>query len=117
MFFSHVDAIDDEDMCHNETINDENSEEEHFQVQSTEDKNNFMLVNTRINYQYRSDNLNNTCLYDLVSTFYKKKINETNLKHLSKSSATEIRQDNQSGRPSNESFSFQKEHLQATTYI
>ena len=104
-------------MCDNETVNDENNHEEHFQVQSTEDKNNFILVNTRIDYQYRSDILNNICLYDFVSTFYKKKINETGLKHLSKSSAKEKQQNNQRGRPSNERFSFQKEHPQVTTHI
>ena len=83
MFFSHIDAIDDEDVFDDEAINDENNDEEHFQVQPTEDKSNFILVNTRIDYQYRSDKLNNTCLYDFVSTFYKKKINETDLRYLS----------------------------------
>ncbi|CAF3374280.1 unnamed protein product, partial [Rotaria sp. Silwood2] len=111
------DVIVDKDVFDDETINDENSDEEHFQVQSAEDKNNFILVNTRIDYQYRSDNLNNTCLYDFVSTFYKKKINETDLKYLLKFSTTEKRQDNQKGRPSNERFSFQEEHPQATTHI
>ena len=80
MFFSHIDAIDDEDVFVDEAINDENNDEEHFQVQPTEDKSNFILVNTRIDYQYRSNKLNNTCLYDFVSTFYKKKINETDLR-------------------------------------
>ena len=79
MFFSHADAIDDEYVYDDETNNDENNEEENFQIQSTEDKNNFILVNTRIDYQCRSDVLNTTCLYDFVSTFYKKKINETDL--------------------------------------
>ncbi|CAF2763694.1 unnamed protein product [Rotaria sp. Silwood2] len=111
------DVIDNEDVYDDEIINDENSDEERFQVQSTEDKNNFILVNTRIDYQYRSDNLNNTCLYDFVGTFYQKKINETDLKYLSNSSTTEKRQDNQKGRPSNERFSFQEEHLQAATHI
>ncbi|CAF1564624.1 unnamed protein product, partial [Rotaria sordida] len=106
-----------EDVYDDEIINDENSDEEHFQVQSTEDKNNFILVNTRIDYQYRSDNLNNTCLYDFVGTFYRKKINETDLKYLSNASTTEKRQDNQKGRPSNERFSFQEEHPQAATHI
>ncbi|CAF4205637.1 unnamed protein product, partial [Rotaria sordida] len=115
-FFPHID-VNDEDVCDDEAINDENSEEENFQIQSTEDKNNFILVNTRIDYQYRSDNLNKTCLYDFVSTFYKKKINETDLKYLSKSSTTEAQQNNQRGRPSNERFSFQKEHPQATTHV
>ncbi|CAF4521081.1 unnamed protein product [Rotaria sp. Silwood2] len=110
------DVIDDEDIF-DETINEENSDEEHFQVQPAEDKNNFILVNTRVDYQYRSNNLNNTCLYDFVSTFYKKKINETDIKYLSKSSTTEKRQDNQKGRPSNERFFFQKDHPQATTHL
>ena len=106
-FFLHIDAIDD-DVFDDETINDENNDEEQFQVQPTEDKSNFILVNARIDYQYRSDNLDNTCLYNFVGTFYKKKINETDLKYLSKSSTTEKQQDNQRGRPSNERFSFSK---------
>ena len=72
MFFSHADAIDDEEVYDDETIKDENNEE-NLQIQSTEDKNNFILVNTRIDYQYCSDVLSTTCLYDFVSTFYKKK--------------------------------------------
>ncbi|CAF4239766.1 unnamed protein product [Rotaria sp. Silwood2] len=111
------DVIDDEDIFDDETINEENNDEEHFQVQPAGDKNNFILVNTRVDYQYRSNNLNNTCLYDFVSTFYKKKINEIDIKYLSKSSTTEKRQDNQKGRPSNERFFFQKDHPQATTHL
>ncbi|CAF1542983.1 unnamed protein product, partial [Adineta ricciae] len=110
-------AIDDEDVFDDETINEENNNEEQFQVQPTEDKSNFILVNTRIDYQCRSDNLNNICLYDFVSTFYKKKINETDLRYLSKSSTAEERQDNQRGRPANERFSFQKDHPQAVTHL
>jgi hypothetical protein len=115
--FSHIDAIDDEDVFDDEAINDDNNDEEHFQVQPAEDKSNFILVNTRIDYQYRSDKLNNTCLYDFVSTFYKKKINETDLRYLSKSSTAQERQDNQRGRPPNERFSFQNEHPQTTTHL
>ncbi|CAF1033917.1 unnamed protein product [Rotaria sordida] len=111
------DVIDDEDIFDDETIIEENNDEEHFQVQPAGDKNNFILVNTRVDYQYRSNNLNNTCLYDFVSTFYKKKINETDIKYLSKSYTTEKRQDNQKGRPSNERFFFHKDHPQATTHL
>ena len=49
--------------------------------------------------------------------FIRKKINETDLKYLSKSSTTEKQEDNQKGRPCNERFSFQEEHPQAATHI
>ena len=98
-------------------FNDENNEEENFQIQSTENKNNFVRVNTRIDYQYRYDILNNICLYDFVSIFYRKKNNATNLKYLSENSITNEEQDNRKGRPPNEYFPFQKQHPQATTYL
>jgi hypothetical protein len=64
-----------------ETANDENNDEEHFQIQSAENDKNYVLVNTRIDYQYRSDILNGMCLYDFVSTVYKKKMNAADLKY------------------------------------
>ena len=49
-----VDVIDD-DVYDDETINNEKNDEEDFQIQSAENDNSYVLVNTRIDYQYRSD--------------------------------------------------------------
>ena len=77
----YLDIIDD-DLYDNETTNNENNGDEHFQIQSTEYDENYVLVNTRIDYQCRSDILNDMCLYDFVSTIYKKKMNASDVKYL-----------------------------------
>src|ERR1044071_8805848 len=91
----------DDDVYDDETIDNENNDEEHFQIQSAENEKKYVLVNTRIDYQYRSDNLNNMCLYDFVSILYKKKMNATDVKYLSKT-AVSIEEGNKRGRPANE---------------
>ena len=116
MSFFHSDAIDD-DVFGDETIDDQNNEEEHFQIQSTENDKKYVLVNTRIDYQYRSDNLNNMCLYDFVSTLYKKKMNTTDFKYLSEVVASTKDKVNEKGRPRNQRYPFQKQHPQAATHL
>ena len=116
MFFFGVDVIDD-DVYDDETINNEKNDEEHFQIQSAENDNSYVLVNTRIDYQYRSDTLKNMCLYDFVSILYKKKMNTTDLKYLSKTAVPVEENVNKKGRPPNERYSFQKQHPQAATYL
>ncbi|CAF1635646.1 unnamed protein product, partial [Adineta ricciae] len=114
------DNNDDDDNVHNdENAHDINNNEENFQIQSTENENgkSFVLVNARIDYQCRSHTLDNVCLYDFVSAFYKKKINAADLKYLSDSSITQKEQDNRRGRPPNQRFPFQKHHPQVTTYL
>ena len=49
-------------MYDDETIDNENNEDENFQIQSAENEKKYVLVNTRIDYQYRPDSLNNICL-------------------------------------------------------
>ena len=114
--FSHVD-VDEDDILGDGTINEENKDKEQFQIQSVDDGNNFVLVNTRIDYQYRSDVLNNICLYDFVSNFYKKKMNAADAKYLSSTSTTEREQENRKGRPPNQRFPFQRQHPQVTTHL
>ncbi|CAF3882860.1 unnamed protein product [Adineta steineri] len=110
------DVIDDY-ICDDEAIDDQNNDEEQFQIQISENDEKHVLVNTRINYQYRSETLNNICLYDFVSILYKKKMNTADLKYLSNIKALEKQNDNRKGRPPNERYAFQKQHPQATTYV
>ncbi|CAF3303782.1 unnamed protein product [Rotaria sp. Silwood2] len=107
----------DNDIYDDETIDNDNNDEEHFQIQSAEYDKKYVLVNTRIDYQYRSDNLNRMCLYDFVGIFYKKKMNSRDLKYLFKIAGSIEEKINQKGRPPNERFLFQKHHPQATTYL
>jgi hypothetical protein len=107
----------DDDVYDDDTIDNENNEEEHFQIQSTENDKKYVLVNTRIDYQYRSDVLNNMCLYDFVSVLYKKKMNATDVKYLSKTAVPLEEEGTQKGRPANERYPFQKQHPQTTTHL
>ena len=113
---SCIDVID-YDVFDDETVDNENNNEEEFQIQSTENNKTYVLVNTRIDYQYRSDNLNNLCLYNFVSILYKKKINAMDLKYLAKAGKSIKEKFNQKGRSPNERYPFQKQHPQATTYL
>jgi hypothetical protein len=74
-------------------------------------------VNTRIDYQYRCDDLNNMCLYNFVSRLYKKKMNATDLKYLSKAAIPIEEETSQRGRPAHQRFPFQKQHPQTTTHL
>ncbi|CAF4640898.1 unnamed protein product [Rotaria socialis] len=68
------DVTDDDVYDNEETIDgDDNNDEEHFQIQSAESDKKYVLVNTTVNYQYRSEILKDICLYDFISTLYKKK--------------------------------------------
>jgi hypothetical protein len=57
------------------------------------------------------------CLYDFVSTVYKKKMNAADLKYLSTNMASREKGGNQRGRPANERYPFQSQHPQAKTYV
>lgn len=111
-----IDPVDD-DARDGDEVDNENNDEEHFQIKSTEKDNNYVLVNTRIDYQYRSDLLNDMCLYDFVSLLYKKKINATDLRHLSATEENKSEETNRRGRPSNERYLFQPQHPQVTTHL
>lgn len=107
----------DDDVYEDETVDNENNDEEQFQIQSTDGDKSFVLVNTRIDYQHRSNLLKNMCLYEFVSTLYKKKMNAADLKYISKSTASVEESVRRKGRPSNERYPFQEKHPQATTYL
>ena len=98
----HSDAVDDD--MYDEVIDTDDSEndEENFQIQLADDSKKYVLVNTRVDYQYRLDNLNSVCLYDFISILYKKKMNNTDQKHLSMMAALEKERMNKKERPPNE---------------
>ncbi|CAF4795943.1 unnamed protein product [Rotaria socialis] len=88
------DVTDDDVYDNEETIDgDDNNDEEHFQIQSAESDKKYVLVNTTVNYQYRSEILKDICLYDFIKNV------------------------NQKGRPPNERYPFQKQHPQTAAYL
>lgn len=112
-----VSDLEDESIYDDENIDKENPDEEQFRIQSSEKENSYVLVNTRIDYQYRSDVLDRLCLYDFVSTLYKKKINAADKKYLSQIVESTERADNRRGRPVSKRYTYRKEHPQATTHL
>ena len=114
--FVYIDLIDNDDYDDG-LIDNENNDEENFQIQTTENDKKYVLVNTRIDYQYRCDNLNKMCLFDFVSKLYKKKMNAADLKYLSKVAEPMEEETSQRGRPAHPRFLFQKQHPQTTTHL
>ncbi len=114
--FIFIDIVDNDDY-NDGPIENENNDEENFQIQTTENDKKYVLVNTRIDYQYRGGDLNNVCLYNFVSKLYKKKMNAADLKHLSKAAEPMEEETNQRGRPAQQRFPFQEQHPQATTHL
>ena len=88
-----------------------------MQIQSTDYDKKYVLVNTRIDYQYRADILNDMCLYDFVSTVYKKPMNAADLKYLSTNMASREKEGNRRGRPANERYPFRSQHPQAKSRL
>ena len=112
----HLDTMDD-DVYDDETANHENDDEEQFQIQTGANDNNYVLVNTRIDYQHRSDIFNSMCLYDFVSTMYKKTMNAADLKYLTRVAAPSDETVHRKGRPPNKRYPFQNQHPQASTHL
>ena len=56
------------DDCHHELIKDEM-----FSVEETQEQGAYTLINVRIDYQHRGIALEHMCLYDYVSTIYRRK--------------------------------------------
>jgi hypothetical protein len=103
-------------------INDEENcfeTEEQFSLQPAETNNQYVYVNTRVDYQYRSRALDNMCLYDYVRLYRKKPIDARDRKHLetqSESTNGHLKTLHR-GRPLSEREMFQAEHPQATSHI
>jgi hypothetical protein len=112
----YLDTMDD-DVYDDETANHDNDDEEQFQIQTGANDNNYVLVNTRIDYQHRSDILNSMCLYDFVSTMYKKTMNATDLEYLTRVAAPSDETVHRKGRPPNKRYPFQNQHPQASTHL
>ncbi|CAF2181151.1 unnamed protein product, partial [Rotaria magnacalcarata] len=110
-----VDVVDN-DTFHGAILDDDDNNEEEFQIQPIEKGKQYALVNTRIDYQYRSDNLNRMCLYDFVSVFYKKKMNASDLKYLLNNGTT-MNEKFKKGRQPTKRYAFQKQHPQSATHI
>lgn len=93
--------------------------EEEFFLQPAETTTKYVLVNTRVDYQYRSPSLSNVCLYDYIRYYRKKLIDANDRKQLEVQSTTENigSRDIRRGRPLVEREAFQAGHPQASSHI
>lgn len=109
--------MDDDNFDDEENIDKDSPDEEQFRIQMSETENNYILVNTRIDYQYRSAAIDKLCLYDFISAMYKKKMNAADRNYLSQITETSDVVATRKGRPVSKRYTFQNEHPQATTHL
>ena len=93
--------------------------QEEFLLQPAETTTKYVLVNTRVDYQYRSASLNNVCLYDYIRYYRKKPIDANDRKQLEVKSTTgnTDSRDVRRGRPLAERDSLKAGHPQASSHI
>ena len=91
------------------------TENEEFLLEDAQIENThrFILVNTRLDYQYRSAELSTLCLYDFVSHFYKRVIDKTDRRVLKDVTGTEGRRLNTEGTRMYERHTFSSEYPQS----
>ncbi|CAF4530233.1 unnamed protein product, partial [Didymodactylos carnosus] len=92
---------------------------EQFSIGQTNIPNNYALVNIRIDYQYRPSEIADTCLYDFVRTYHKKKVDKTDKTYFdnqaqSKESGPQIKR---RGPQPNQRLKFKENHPQYESHI
>ncbi|CAF1357094.1 unnamed protein product, partial [Adineta steineri] len=104
---------------------DENQEgdikedEEQFLLEPahTTNGNRYVMVNTRLDYQHRSKDLNELCLYDFVSHFHKKIIDKSDRRLLNNMNGCEGERLCTKGTKMNERHTFASAHPQSSSHI
>ncbi|CAF1486450.1 unnamed protein product [Adineta ricciae] len=90
---------------------------EEFILEPIKDGKEYVLVNTRLDYQYRSKDLNEICLYEFVSNYHKRIIDGSDRRILKDISANEGIQLNTKGTKMNERHTFEHAHPQSSSHI
>ena len=93
--------------------------EEQFLLEPAHTKNGarYVMVNTRLDYQYRSKELTVLCLYDFVSHFHKKVIDKVDRRLLKNTIGYEGERLNTEGTKMNEHHTFDTAHPQSSSHI
>lgn len=93
--------------------------EEQFLLEPTPTKNGdkFVMVNTRLDYQHRSKDLTELCLYDFVSHFRKKIIDKADRRLIKNTNGFEGEQLYTEGTKMNERYTFESAHPQSSSHI
>lgn len=90
--------------------------EEQFELQLSDDGSNFILINQRVDYENRPNELENICLYKFVSKYRKKRKDKSDEIYLLKQTTKESNI-NKKGRPAHPRLIFKKTHPQMSTHI
>ena len=90
--------------------------EEQFLIEHSSDPQKLVLVNLRVDYQYRSVALESICLYEFVSHFYRKLFNDKDREIVDRSSQGVAQNPSGSGRPPQERYTFTAKHPQAKSH-
>jgi hypothetical protein len=90
--------------------------EEHFSIEQSTDPQKLVLVNLRIDYQFRSSALESVCLYEFVSLFHRRLFTDKD-RHITNHPSPNI-EDVRSvpGRPPQERYTFMTEHPQSRSH-
>lgn len=118
--------LDENNISSGEEINLDKNDEQ-FNLELNEDGTNFVLVNQRVDYVRRPEELNHVCLYEFVSKYKKKKKNKSDeifIKDQEEDRRLEemcpgidLVPRNPRGRPAQRRYIFDKNHPQASTHI
>jgi hypothetical protein len=105
-----IDVVEDEDE------NNAAAMEEHFSIEQSTDPQKLVLVNLRIDYQFRSPALESVCLYEFVSLFHRRSFTEKD-RHITNHSSTNTEDVRPvPGRPPQERYTFMTEHPQSRSH-
>lgn len=98
---------------------DQKETEEQFILEPTKTENDdrYAMVNTRVDYQHRSKDLSELCLYDFVSCFHKKVIDKTDRRLLKNTNNSNGEQLKTEGTKMNERYTFASAHPQSSSHI
>lgn len=90
---------------------------EDFLLEPVKDGKEYVLVNTRLDYQYRSKDLNEICLYEFVSNYHKRIIDQSDRRILKTILSNEGARLNTNGTKMNERHTFERLHPQSSSHI
>ena len=105
----------------NQLIENEDEEnlsagEEQFFIEHSADPQKLVLVNLRVDYQYRSQALHSLCLYEFVSFFHRKLFTKTDREIVDRQSTSAAEHQPGPGRPLQERHLFMLEHPQESSH-
>ena len=85
-------------------------------IERSSDPQKLVLVNLRVDYQYRFVALESFCLYEFVSHFYRKSFNDKDMEIVDRSSQGVGQNPSSSRRLLQERYTFTSEHSQAKSH-